>query len=88
LNYKIIHGIRYSNESYDHETYGGRYICCITQDDKGDFKGRIPNYLNTQNLVRSGFYFLCGNTEMIDEIYELLIDKGIDKMQIKSEGYF
>lgn len=88
LDYKIIHGIRYSYESYDHETYGDRYICCVTQDDRGDFRGRVSDYLENQDLVMSDFYFLCGNTEMIDEIFELLIKRGLDKIQIKSEGYF
>jgi ferredoxin-NADP reductase len=88
LNYRIIHGIRYAYESYDREVYGDKYTCCVTQDDKGDFKGRIPDYLNNHDFIRSDFYFLCGNTEMIDEIFDLLIGRGIDKMQIKSEGYF
>jgi ferredoxin-NADP reductase len=88
LEYKIIHGIRYSYESYDNETYGDRYISCVTQDVRGDFRGRVSDYLENQYLVMSDFYFLCGNTEMIDEIFELLIKRGLDKMQIKSEGYF
>ena len=89
LNYRIIHGIRYSQETYKRESYrDGKYMCCITRHEKGDFYGRITEYLNNESLNKRAYYFLCGNYEMIDEVFDLLIARGIDKIQIKTEGYF
>ena len=53
LNYKIIHGIRYAHEAYECEVYGDeKYICCTTRNIKGDFYGRITEYLKNEALNR------------------------------------
>lgn len=89
LNYKIIHGIRNIHEAYDrHEYDENRYICCTTGEPKGDFRGRITAFLNSETINKQAYYFLCGNYEMIDEVFDLLTALGIDKMKIKTEGYF
>ncbi len=88
LNYQIIHGIRFYREAYDREVYNERYYCCVTGESAGNFYGRITNYLKNENLDTSAFFYLCGNYSMIDDVYDILIGKGIQESQIKSEGYF
>lgn len=88
LNYQIIHGIRFYRESYDREVYNERYFCCVTGESAGNFYGRITNYLINENLDKSASFYLCGNYNMIDDVYDILCGKGIQESQIKSEGYF
>lgn len=89
MNYKIIHGISYSRESYEKETYTtGNYIACTTKDSDGDFSGRITSYLENQSPDKEACYFVCGGYDMIDNVYDKLVAKGISRDLIKSEGYF
>lgn len=88
LNYRIVHGIRYYNEAYDREHYQDRYSCCTTGDTLGDYNGRVTKFIRDQLIDKSAFYFLCGNYNMIDDVYDILIEKGIDETNIKTEGYF
>lgn len=89
LSYRIIHGIRYFSEAYDHDKYEtGHYICCTSRDSDGDFNGRVTEYVKNADILKEAYFFLCGNYEMIDDVFNLLIDSGVHKLQIKSEGYF
>lgn len=89
LDYTLIHGIRYSNESYEKMTYNPkRYVSATSKDSKGDFNGRLTNYLQTLNPSSETLCFLCGNVDMIHDAYDILQDKGIPVDQIHSEVYF
>ena len=42
LDYKIIHGVRFAYEAYDHNHFNKENITlCTTGDQHGDFKGRV-----------------------------------------------
>lgn len=89
LNYQVIHGIRFGHESYERQIYSaGNYLSCTSRDNKGDFNGRVTEYIKTIEADPTAYYYVCGNYEMIDQVYDLLISKGIRKNQIKTEGYF
>jgi ferredoxin-NADP reductase len=88
LNYRIIHGIRLFKESYDNEVYGDNYYCCVTGESAGHFQGRITELLRNDAIDNSAFFYLCGNYNMIDDVYDILMEKGISEAQIKTEGYF
>ncbi len=88
LNYRIIHGIRYHYEAFDKEFYGKNYLCCTTGDSLCNFSGRVTDYLRAVKIDKSAFYYLCGNYNMIDDVYDLLTTNGIESNQIKTEGYF
>jgi ferredoxin/flavodoxin---NADP+ reductase len=88
IRYRIIHGIRYWKESYEREAYKeGTYICCTTCDE-GDYNGRVTEYLEGSDLDGQAYYYVCGSYEMIDQVFDLLILKGVSKTQIQTEGYF
>lgn len=89
LDYTLIHGIRYSNESYEKMAYDSkRYVSATSKDSKGDFNGRLTSYLKTLNPSSETLCFLCGNVDMIHDAYDILQDKGIPVDQIHSEVYF
>lgn len=90
LDYRLIHGVRHRNEAYDAKNYDkSRYVLCTSQDDASDsFHGRVNDYLKSGYVDAKAFYFLCGNSLMIDEVYDMLEKKGVPHMQIRSEMYF
>jgi len=89
LNYKLLHGVRFGEEAYDKNTYDeDKYIVCTSRDDKGDYCGRVTDYLRNNNFEGGTQYFLCGNSSMIHDIYDILEHKGISTDNIHAEVYF
>ncbi len=89
LDCQIIHGVRYANEAYEHDDFGkDKITLCTTADSDGDFYGRVTDYLFMQKPDRDTNCFLCGNSEMITEAFDILTGKGIPVSNIYSEVYF
>ena len=89
LNFRLIHGVRFGNEQYDQEHYPSeKYIACTSQDKKGNFNGRVTDFLLSQKLNENASYFLCGNSNMIHEVMDILTDKSIPLERIRTEVYF
>ena len=89
LDYLLIHGIRYQNEQYDKDTYQpGRYISCISKDKSGNYFGRVTGYLESNFPGTDMHYYLCGNFNMIRDVFELLTEKEIERNYIHTEVYF
>jgi len=89
LNYTILHGVKNSSEAYDAHHYDkNRYILCTSKDSKGNFKGRVTEYIRKNSINKDGFFFLCGNGGMVYEVYDLLQEKGVSLDQIFLEVYF
>lgn len=89
LNYTLIHGIRFTSEAYEKETYSKeRYFSATSKDSRGSFQGRLTGYLKTINPKSDTLCYLCGNVDMIHDAYDILQEKGIPVDQIHSEVYF
>jgi len=89
LNYKLVHGVRFTEEAYDRADFKAEKLTlCTSGDHKGDFEGRVTAYLKEQNIDVDTNCFLCGNSEMIYETFDILTDKGIPVSNIYSEVYF
>ncbi len=89
LNFKLIHGIRFSNEAYEKEHYpSGRYVSCVTKDDKGSFKGRVTDYLKANPVDKETLCYLCGNVNMIYDAFDVLKDQGVSSGNLHAEVYF
>lgn len=89
LNYKLLHGIRYADASFESDHYEAeRYISCTSRDDKGDFHGRVTDYIKQAEIDQNTHCFLCGNFEMIRDAMDLLEEKGIAQDHLHAEVYF
>ncbi len=89
LNYSIIHGVRYVNEAYEIEEYDReRVTVCTSRDKKGDFNGRLTEYLKQTNFEKNTCFYLCGNSDMIFDAMEILKSKGFDRESVTVEVYF
>ncbi len=89
LNYSIIHGVRYANEAYEIEEYDrNRVTVCTSRDEKGDFNGRLTEYLKQTDFDKNTCFYLCGNSDMIFDAMEILKSKGFDRESVTVEVYF
>ena len=89
IDYKIIHGVRYSNEAYDKNIYDkNRIIICTTGDQKSHYFGRLTKYLIDHDLDTEMLVYLCGNSHMILDSMEILKTKGFKAEQFFVETYF
>lgn len=89
INYRLLHGLRYANEAFNKAFYENeRYTLCTSADPAGDFKGRITALLQNTDVNSNTLCYLCGNSNMIFEAYNILIQKGLPKKQLFTEVYF
>lgn len=89
LNYRLVHGVRYGHEAYGHEHFEKtRITLCTTGDNNGQFKGRVTDYLSVQSISPETQCFLCGNSLMIQQSFEILTGKGVPVQNIYTEVYF
>lgn len=89
IDYTIIHGVSFNNESYDRDEYDpGRYILCTSKEKHGGYQGRITRILPAYPVTPDMLFYLCGNNNMIYEVYHILRDKGIADENIFREVYF
>ena len=91
---KLLHGGRDLHSFYFHEkfksTFGDNYVrCCSREEGPEIYPGRLTKYLSEQEqLPANEKYYLCGSAEMVVEVRDLLISKGIPFNNIISEIYF
>jgi ferredoxin/flavodoxin---NADP+ reductase len=89
----LIHGAAYRDSFYFSDEFASdpsvSYIqCCSREKFPGSFHGRVTGYLEKATLHADIKYYLCGRTEMIVEVRDLLIRRGIPFGQIITEIYF
>lgn len=88
-NYKLIHGIRTSDEAYENHHYRKeKYITCTSRDSGGAFSGRVTDYLKNMPIDKDSLIFFCGNNNMIQDAIEILLKKGFSYDQMFTEVYF
>jgi ferredoxin--NADP+ reductase/benzoate/toluate 1,2-dioxygenase reductase subunit len=96
LDYAVLHGIRNPDERYEHEVFDpSRYVACVSgginassQNGELWFKGRVTAYLRHHGVDPDGLYYLCGNCDMIYEVYDILKGGGVSTKNIFAEVYF
>jgi ferredoxin/flavodoxin---NADP+ reductase len=89
LNYTLLHGVRYSEEAYEKDQYSaGRYISCVSKDKKGDFNGRVTDYLRQNPVDHDTLCYLCGNVNMIYDAFDILKEQGVPSGNLHAEVYF
>ena len=89
FNYTILHGVRNLSEGYERTTYPeGRYIQCTSADQGSEFHGRVTDYFLKNKPDSEAHYYLCGNSAMVDEVWNLLKIAEVPFTRIHAEVYF
>lgn len=89
INYKLLHGVHFDDEAYGIEAFErDNFVLCTSRTTKGDFFGRVTYYLKNSEIDKNMVYFLCGNSEMIEEVCNILESKGVPAAKIRTEVFF
>ncbi|MDX2432306.1 MAG: FAD-binding oxidoreductase [Bacteroides sp.] len=88
-NYSIVHGVRNISEAYELGDFKrDQFTICTSRGERGDFPGRLTDYLLQKDLDPEARVFLCGNSNMIYDAMDILRAKGLPQKQIFTEVYF
>lgn len=89
LRYRLLHGVRYSSELYDRETFEPpRFTGCLSREPGGDYLGRVTTYLREHPADPESLCYLCGGCDMIYEAYGILRAQGVGPERLFTEVYF
>lgn len=91
IDYLILHGIRFDSERYEKDDYDpARYIPCFSRPSQTaeGFAGRVTEFLRHGAIDIAALYYLCGNCDMIYDVYKILKDCGVSSDHIFAEVYF
>lgn len=92
LDFQLLHGIRSISETYEETCYPStRLTVCVSREvpKHGNFfHGRVTSYLRENPIVFGTKCYLCGNSEMIFEVFDMLKGQGIPSSDLFAEVYF
>jgi NAD(P)H-flavin reductase len=89
LDYTLLHGVRYKDEAYEKEQYEAeRYQLCSSRENGIGYKGRVTDFIRSQSIHKKALYYLCGNSAMVDQVTDILEEKGLSVDHIKTEIFF
>ena len=89
INYKLLHGVRFANETYEKDHYDPeRYNSCVSKDEEGDFNGRVTDYIKINPVDKETLCYLCGKVNMIYDVFDILKEQGVPSENLHAEVYF
>jgi ferredoxin--NADP+ reductase len=89
LKFRIIHGVKNSQEAYFIDEFKEAYVLCTSQEKKSNsFHGRVTEYIQDINFDPNSIFYLCGNFNMIYDVQSILTSKGHSLNSIFTEVYF
>lgn len=90
LNYTLFHGISATSDACEPGFYHPeRLIVCTSREKQpATFNGRVTDRLKNYSLTGISRIYLCGNVNMINDVYDMM-GKGLFPLEkIHSEVYF
>ena len=89
LNYQMLHGVRFADEAYGRHAFNKhRYCLCVSRGEGGGYSGRVSCYLKDKPVAKDVTYYVCGNSDMIDEVTSVLENYGLAAENIRTEVFF
>ena len=89
LNYKVLHGVHFADEAYGRESFDpDSILICTSRSNDGDYFGRVTYYLQDSPVDKDTICYLCGNSEMIDQVTTILEKYGLPPENIRTEVFF
>ncbi len=89
LDYRLIHGVARVEDRYDLADYEReRYVACVSREAGGDFTGRVTEYLRENPVEPDRLCYLCGQSAMVANVYDLLREQGVPGDNLLTETFF
>jgi ferredoxin--NADP+ reductase/benzoate/toluate 1,2-dioxygenase reductase subunit len=60
----------------------------MSRYEDGDYHGRVTGWLRSHPVDSDTRVYLCGNCDMIYEVYDILGSQGVGADRIHAEVYF
>ena len=94
--YRIFHGIREFKDNYNLKKLNNYNLAVSREKINGIAKveyesihfGRINQFVNKLEVNKNMLFFLCGNSLMVSDLYDELLDKGVKQDKIFTEIFF
>ncbi len=93
-NVQLLHGARtidkfFFQDYFEKELEDSYLRFCTTESADHIIEGRLTSYLkNATDLPTNNKYYLCGGSQMVIDVREILIAKGVPYDNIIAEIYF
>ena len=90
----LLHGARFLNQFYFSDLFkdkmGSEYVrFCTAESSEEVISGRLTTFIKeSDNILPERKYYLCGNSNMVVEVRDLLLSKGVPFEHIIAEIYF
>ena len=93
LEYRLLHGVRTQTDFPETAAFTpARYVPCVSRGAQSaplaTFAGRLTTLLQVEPVDPSTYCYLCGNSDMIYEVYGILKEQGVSREHIFAEVYF
>jgi ferredoxin/flavodoxin---NADP+ reductase len=99
LEYRLLHGVRTGDDFSETAAFDAdRYVPCVSRGTasptavsaarSAPFPGRLTTLLQGEPVDPSTYCYLCGNSDMIYEVYGILKEQGVSREHIFAEVYF
>ncbi|WP_423128848.1 ferredoxin--NADP reductase [Gaoshiqia sp. Z1-71] len=89
MNYTVLHGVHFADEAYGKEAFKPyRFCLCTSREESGNYFGRVTYYLKENPVDPETICYLCGNSDMIEEVTGILESYGVSPENIRSEVFF
>jgi ferredoxin--NADP+ reductase/benzoate/toluate 1,2-dioxygenase reductase subunit len=91
LDYRLLHGVRTLQDFTETSVFAPeRYVPCVSRGEAvdGARSGRVTAALEKEPVNPGTFCYLCGNSDMIYEVYGILKHQGVSREHIFAEVYF
>jgi ferredoxin/flavodoxin---NADP+ reductase len=103
LDYRLLHGVRTADDFTETAAFEPhRYVPCVSRGPASTaaaparsgaaavaaFPGRLTSLLQAEPVDQSTYCYLCGNSDMIYEVYGILKEQGVLREHIFAEVYF
>ncbi len=93
-NKMLIQGNRFAGGLYFRQDFeqkmGKRYVpSCTREKIEGVYHGRVLKYLSEMHKLDASLkYYLCGSAEMVVDVRDLLIERGVPFENVVAEIFF
>lgn len=89
LNYHVLHGVHFADEAYGKDSFNAdRFCLCTSREEKDSYFGRVSYYLKEHPIPDDTICYLCGNSDMIEDVTNILEGFGVAAENIRTEVFF
>jgi ferredoxin--NADP+ reductase len=89
IDYLLLHGVRVLEDRFDFQVFDRScFVACVSRSAGGDYGGRVTGWLSEHPVDPGLQCYLCGNSDMVYDVFSILRARGVPREQLHAEVYF